>query len=113
MPDDPNTPGHDPMCLDRNGLQWFKSLLAHQSPPEGKIWLGYMLKGSSDASSDDPYATDPPEGKKWVEAGPHVIIGGPGIKKMLDSYPGSADDTSKPYLMFGGTPYEYLVLPVQ
>jgi hypothetical protein len=41
MPDDPNTPGHDPMCLDRNGLQWLKSLLAREKPPEGKdmVWL--------------------------------------------------------------------------
>jgi hypothetical protein len=113
MPDDPNTPGHDPMCLDRIGLQWLQSLLAREKPPEGKIWFGYMLTGGSDASSDDPYATEPPAGKKWVQTGPHVMIGGPGITKMLDSYPTSADDTRQPHIMFGGTPYEYLMLPVQ
>jgi hypothetical protein len=32
---------------------------------------------------------------------------------MLHSYPASADDTHKPYIMFSGTPYEYLMLPVQ
>ena len=69
IPDDPNTPGHDPICLDRNGLKWFKALLAHESPPEGKVWVGYMLKGSSDPSIDDPYATSPPAGKKWVQSG--------------------------------------------
>jgi len=113
IPDDPNTPGHDPICLDRNGLQWFKALLAHESPPEGKVWVGYMLKGSSDPSMDDPYATSPPAGKKWVQAGPHVMIGGPGVAKMLDSYPTHADDATKPYVMFGGTRYEYLVLPTE
>ena len=42
------------------------------------------------------------------------MIGGPGITKMLDRYPASADDdTSKPHIMFGATPYEYLVVPVQ
>jgi hypothetical protein len=30
-----------------------------------------------------------------------------------DSYPTSADDTHRPYIMFAGTPYEYLMLPVQ
>jgi len=64
-------------------------------------------------SNTDPYATEPPAGKKWVQTGPHVMIGGPGITKMLDSYPASADDTHKPYIMFAGTPYEYLMLPVQ
>jgi hypothetical protein len=113
LPDDPNTPGHDPMCLDRNGLEWLKSLLAREKPPEGKIWFGYMLTGSSDASIDDPYATQPAAGKKWLQTGPHVMIGGPGIAKMLDGYPTSADNTLKPFIMFGGTPYEYLMVPVQ
>jgi hypothetical protein len=72
-----------------------------------------MLTGGSDASNADPYATEPPAGKKWVQTGPHVMIGGLGIAKMLDSYPTSADDTRKPFIMFGGTPYEYLILQVQ
>ena len=55
IPEDPNTPGHDPMCSDRNGLEWLKSVLTHEKPPEGKIWFGYMLTGGSDASNDDPY----------------------------------------------------------
>jgi hypothetical protein len=113
VPDDPNTPGNDPMCLDRNGFEWFKALLAHENPPEGKVWIAYMLKGGSDASNDDPFASEPQAGKKWVQTGPHVMIGGPGITKMLDSYPTSADDTRRPYIMFGGTRYEHVMLPVQ
>src|SRR3984893_7826686 len=113
LPDDPSTPGNDPMCLDRHGLEWFKALLAHEKPPEGHVWLAYMLKGGSDASNDDPFASEPPAGKKWVQTGPHVMIGGPGITKMLDSYPSTADDTRKPYIMFGGTPYEHVMFPVQ
>jgi hypothetical protein len=113
VPDDPNTPGVDPMCLDRPGLEWLKALLAHEKPPEGKVWLGYMLRGGSDASNDDPFASQPPAGKKWVQTGPHVMIGGPGITKMLDSYPTNADDTRKPYVMFGGTPYEHVMMPVR
>jgi hypothetical protein len=113
VPDDPNTPGNDPMCLDRNGLDWLKALLAHEKPPEGKIWFAYMLKGGSDASNDDPFASEPAAGKKWVQTGPHVMIGGPGITKMLDSYPATAEDTRRPYIMFGGTPYEHVMLPVQ
>ena len=113
VPDDQNTPGNDPMCLDRNALEWFKALLAHEKPPEGKVWLAYMLKGGSDASNDDPFASEPQTGKKWVQTGPHVMIGGPGITKLLDSYPASADNTRKPYIMFGGTPYEHVMFPVQ
>ena len=101
------------MCLDRNGFEWFKALLAHEKPPEGKVWLAYMLKGGSDADNDDPFASEPQKGKKWVQTGPHVMIGGPGITKMVDNYPTTADDTRKPYTMFGGTPYEHVMFPVQ
>jgi len=111
VPDDPSTPGVDPMCLDRNGFEWLKALLAKEKPPEGKIWLAYMLKGGSDASNDDAFASEPLAGKKWVQTGPHVMIGGPGIVKLIDSYPVTADDTRKPYVMFGGTPYEHLMVP--
>jgi len=79
-------------------------------PPE---WSYQQVKGSSDASNDDPFASEPPTGKKWVQTGPHVMIGGPGIVKMLDSYPATADDTRKPYVMFGGTPYDHLMVPVR
>jgi hypothetical protein len=113
VPDDPSTPGNDPMCMDRNAFEWFKALLAHEKPPEGKVWLAYMLKGGSDASNDDPFASEPERGRKWVQTGPHVMIGGPGITKMLDSYPTTADDTRKPYIMFPGTPYEHVMFPVQ
>ena len=113
VPDDPNTPGNDPMCLDRYALEWFKALLAHEKPPEGKVWLAYMLKGGSDASNDDPFASEPQTGMKWVQTGPHVMIGGPGITKLLDSYPATADNTRKSYIMFGGTPYEHVMFPVQ
>jgi hypothetical protein len=113
LPDDPHTPGKDPMCLDRNGLAWLKALLAKEKPPEGKVWLGYMLTGGSDASSEDPFATAPPAGKKWLQTGPHVMIGGPGIAGMLEGYSTNADDTRKPFIMFGGTPYEYVMLPIQ
>src|ERR1700730_9617464 len=54
LPDDPNTPGHDPICLDRNGLEWLKSLLAHGKPPEGKGWLCYLFKGGAEGSHDQP-----------------------------------------------------------
>lgn len=32
---------------------------------------------------------------------------------MLDNYTRSADDTRKPYVMFGGTAYEHIMLSVR
>ena len=111
MPDDPSTPGPDPMCMDANAMEWLAAFEAHQPPPKGKPGLIYMLKGGVDASNTDPYATKPAAGADWVRTGPHVmVVGDPGI---LAGYPGGPKpDTSRPYVMFAGTPYAHLMAPV-
>ncbi len=111
-PDDPSTPGPDPMCMDANGMAWMMAIEAHKPPPVGKTGLIYMLQGGMDASNTDPFATKPAAGADWVKTGPHVmVVGDPSI---LASYPGgSKPDTTKPYVMFGGTPYAHLMAPVR
>jgi hypothetical protein len=79
VPDDPTSPGNDPMCLDKNAMDWLNALMGHKDPPKGKAGLIYMLQGGSDASNDDPFATAPPPGKKWVTTGPHVMVIGAGL----------------------------------
>jgi hypothetical protein len=62
MPDDPGTPGNDPMCLDQNGMEWAKAWMSHTDPPAGKVGFG---------------------------------------------------DTQRPYVMWAGTPYAHLMIPVR
>ena len=111
VPDDPASPGNDPMCLDRNAMEWLQALMDHKDAPKGKMGLVYMLQGGSDASNDDPFATQPPAGAKWVTTGPHVMV--VGMSGMLPNLPRSAADTSKPYIMWGGTSYEHIMMPVK
>ena len=111
VPDDPASPGNDPMCLDKNAMDWLQALMEHKEPPKGKVGLIYMLQGGSDASNDDPFATSPPPGKKWVETGPHVMV--VGATELLGNYPRNADDPSKPYIMWPGTPYQHVMMPVK
>ena len=111
MPDNPQTPGHDPMCMDANGLKWAQAWMAHKDPPVGAVGLMYMLEGGSDASNTDPWGTKPAEGGKWVETGPHVMV--VGSKEILAGYPtGEQPDTKAPYVMFAGTPYAHLMIPI-
>jgi hypothetical protein len=110
MPDNPMSPGNDPMCLDQNGMEWAKAWMEHKEPPKGGIGLGYMLAGGSDASNDDPYATAPAPGHKWVDTGPHVMILN-GID-ALRGYPRTAENPRVPYVMWGGTPYAHIMMPV-
>src|SRR4051794_37067553 len=45
VPDDPSSPGNDPMCLDGNAMGWLTALMEHKEPPKGKAGLVYMLQG--------------------------------------------------------------------
>ena len=113
MPDNPATPGPDPMCMDKVSMDWAGAWMGHKTPETGKVGFMYMLAGGTDASNTDPYATKPGADKHWVKTGPHVMIVGADAS-FYDMYPKSADpDTSAPYVMWPGTPYQHLMIPVK
>lgn len=110
MPDNPATPGPDPMCMDSNAMKWAMAWMGHQTPPAETPGFMYMLEGGTDASNTDPYATKPD--KDWIKTGPHVMV--VGSKVVLAGYPsGPQPDTSAPYVMWAGTPYAHLMIPVR
>ena len=112
MPDNPQTPGPDPMCWDKNSGDWIDAYLNHKTPPAGKVGLMYMLAGGTDASNTDPYAEKPTANNHWIKTGPHVMIVGADAA-FYDSYPKSADpNTRSPYVMWAGTPYQHLMAPI-
>jgi hypothetical protein len=112
MADNPSTPGPDPMCMDANALEWVHAWFAHKVPPP-KVGFLYMLAGGTDASNTDPFAEKPTPGNHWIKTGPHIMVVG-ADKSFYDQYPKSADpDTSMPYIMWAGTPYQHLMLPVK
>jgi hypothetical protein len=111
MPDTPSSPGPDPMCGDANAMEWAMAWIGKTEPPKGKVGFIYMLSGGTDASNTDPYATGPAEGNNWITTGPHVMI--MNATGMMAGYPTDANpDTSKPYVMWPGTPYAHLMVPV-
>ncbi|NJM29145.1 MAG: hypothetical protein HC855_02570 [Rhizobiales bacterium] len=111
MPDTPSTPGPDPMCGDANAMEWAMAWIGKTEPPKGKVGFIYMLAGGTDASNTDPYATGPTEGNNWITTGPHVMI--MNATDVMAGYPSDAKpDTSKPYVMWPGTPYAHLMVPV-
>jgi hypothetical protein len=101
-----------PMCADANAMEWWRAQAAHVPAPD-KTGFIYMLAGDTGASNTDPFAMKPEPGNHWIKTGPHVMIVGPAPKTM-PGYPRSADpDTTNPYVMWPGTPYEHLMLPVK
>ncbi|MBV8976324.1 MAG: hypothetical protein JO261_00840 [Alphaproteobacteria bacterium] len=112
MPDDPSSPGVDPMCADKPAMAWLDAWAAHKVPAK-QVGFIYMLAGGSDASNTDPYATKPAAGANWVTTAAHVMVVGADTA-FYAAYPGGANpDTSKPYIMWAGTPYQHLMAPVK
>jgi hypothetical protein len=113
MPDSPTTPGPDPMCMDKESMDFIHAMITKTAPPMGKVGLMYMLAGGTDASNTDPYAAKPTKMNHWIKTGPHLMIAGADAA-FYDAYPKDADpDTSKPYVMWAGTPYQHLMVPVK
>jgi hypothetical protein len=113
MPDNPATPGPDPMCMDKAALDWAEAWMSHKTPATGRVGFMYMLAGGTDASNTDPYAEKPSAENNWVKTGPHVMIVGADAA-FYDMYPKQATpDTTAPYVMWPGTPYQHLMIPVK
>ena len=112
IPDAPATPGPDPMCADKAAMGWIGAWLNHTTPPAGQVGFMYMLAGGTDASNTDPYSKGA-KGSHWIKTGPHVMVVGADAA-FYDQYPKQAEpDTSRPYVMWAGTPYQHLMAPVR
>jgi hypothetical protein len=103
------TPDGTPACADANGMEWMQAIGAKKAPPD-KTGFVYMMAGDTGTSNHDPYATDK---SHWVQTGPHVMIVGTAAAEMASIYPSDLDpDPTQAYVMFPGTPYAHLMIPV-
>ena len=111
LPDYPSSPGNDPICVDKQGVKWFQAYMTQKEPNLTQAGIGYMLQGGSDASNTDPFATKPAEGEDWVTAPAHVMIFPVG--KLDPAVYGTDYKKGTSWIMFAGTPYEHLMVPVK
>ncbi|MGH7629531.1 MAG: hypothetical protein ACREOF_09075 [Gemmatimonadales bacterium] len=103
--------GEDPMCLDARFADWATAWAA-RTPPKGTgVGIGYMLRGDAGVSNTDPFATGPTPDNQWVRSGPHVMVVVPNVTQLagLPSDP----KTGGPWVMWKGTPYAHLMVPVE
>jgi hypothetical protein len=106
----PASPANDPQCNDPVWTAWTKAFLAGEDPKVSKPGLAYMLQGGDDTSNTDPFAPVPAEGQPWVSTPPHMML------LLPDGFDASQFTTDHmsglPYIMWEGTPYEHLMIPV-
>jgi hypothetical protein len=110
FPDANATPASDPMCLDETWMGWLEALVAGEEPDTQVVGLAYMLAGGSDASNTDPFATGPEAENEWITTPAHVMVIMPGD---IDQSVFTTDPHSgEPWIMWAGTPYEHVMMPV-
>jgi hypothetical protein len=99
MPDNPATPGPDPMCMDKNAMEWVHAWIAHTNF-QGKSVL-CTCRGGTDAALT---RTRPSLMPRIIGSRPGrtMIVGADA--SFYDMYPKSADpDTSVPYAWAGSS----------
>jgi hypothetical protein len=108
--DSPAAPGDSPDCLDQRWQAFFEAYEQKKAPVISGVGVAYMLRGSRSPSNTDPFAETPPPGAEWIEDGPHVMVILPD-PALLNSFP-SDHHSGGPYVMYRGTPYAHLMVPV-
>jgi hypothetical protein len=106
--------GGAPMCADKTWMPWADAWLNNKpyAGPE-RVGVAYMLAGDSaegGASNTDPFAKTPTAGNQWVVEGPHIMLIVPDETQLS----GIPDDpnTGGPYVMWKGTPFAHVMMPV-
>ncbi len=106
---------HHPACFDRYGLEWMQAYEAGRDPNPDHVGYSYMLQGGFSWSNTDPTAYGPAPGQKdAIHIPPHLMILNARIADT-SGFPSKETnpDTTQPFVMFGGTRYALLILPVK
>ena len=103
--------GQDPMCFPKAMQGWAEAWMTKKPPKLARMSIAYMLQGDAGASNTDPFATAPAADNAWVTSGPHVMVVVPNPKDLnaLPSDPAGGG----PWVMWKGTPYAHLMVPVR
>lgn len=101
--------GTAPMCMDDEWMQWAGAWQNKEDYAAKTLGISYMLRGDEGASNIDPFAEGPTEDNEWIVEGPHLMILAPA--EMLNNFP-TDPDNGGPYVMWKGTPYAHLMVPV-
>ena len=111
MPDNPESQGNDPMCLDAQWMQWADAWMNRTEPNVTAIGFGYMLAGAAQESNTDPYAEGPTADNEWIdEPVPHLMILVPDEQMLSDM---TTDwQNGGPWVMWRDTPYVHIMAPM-
>ncbi len=100
-----------PLCLDDVWLEWAQAWQNHQPFSTDRFGIAYMLAGDGGSSNIDPYAEGPTDDNVWTVEGPHMMLIAPDSSLLADISTDPAN--GGPYVMWRGTDYEHVMVPVK
>ena len=109
LPTPPMLTDNAPMCMDSGWMEWAQAWQTKGDYEAKGLHISYMLGGDGGASNTDPYAEGPTEDNEWIKEGAHLMIIAPA--DLLEAYPTDPNNGGA-YVMWKGTPYEHLMVPV-
>lgn len=111
LPDHPETPGNDPMCLDQTWMEWADAWMNQKPFQADQLAFGYMLQGGTPESNIDPYAEGPTPDNEWIDEGvPHLMILVPDEQTLADLT--TDPDNGGPWVMWRDTDYVHIMAPM-
>lgn len=102
-----------PMCMDSEWRRWMTAWMGGTPFTAERVAVAYMLAGDAPdggASNTDPAAATPTADNAWIVEGPHMMVITPD-PAAFDGLP-TTIETDGPYVMWSGTPYVHLMVPV-
>jgi len=109
LPTPPNLEDKSPMCMDSEWMEWADAWANKKDYVPNALGISYMLAGDGGASNIDPYAEGPTDDNEWIEEGAHLMILVP--PELLEGFP-TDPQNGGPYVMWKGTPYAHLMVPI-
>ena len=103
-----------PICADPVGMEWMQAYMSGETPAVSRDAYLYMLQGDQGTDTSVPGITaqenaSAPE--NWVVSGPHLMLM-PKDPATLEGYT-TDPSTGEPFLMWPGSPYAHLMIPVE
>ena len=111
IPDYPGDAYDEPHCLDAEWLDYMKAYMAGAPPTTKRVGLAYMLNSRWAASNTDLAATEPTAVNQWHEGGSHLMLIVPD-PAMLDWFTTEPTPEGGAYVMWAGTEYAHLMIPI-